>query len=344
MNTQTEDAHSILVVDDEAVIITQMEEMLSSLGYNVVGKAGSGAQAIKLAHELSPDLVLMDIVMPGDVDGIAACSVIQREMDIPVILLTAYGDDKHISRAKAVQPYGYILKPSQNDQIKAAVEIVLEKKAVERNLDGMMDGLRHTAEDRRLQIKEIHHRIKNNLNMITALLALQAMHSATPECSDALQAVRSRVVTIAKIHEKLHTSDNMEHIDCGEYFESIACSLLRASDKADAIDFSFQCEPHQLEPDKVMPMGLILNELASNAMHHAFGQGEQGRITISFRREGPDYVLSVTDNGVGLPEGVTMETAESLGLELVRSLVAQVGGTLHLRQEAGTAIEVHFPV
>ncbi|NJB67572.1 two-component sensor histidine kinase [Desulfobaculum xiamenense] len=343
MNSEDMHNHSIMVVDDEGVIITQLEEMLDSLGYRVVAKASAGSDAVRLARELHPDIVLMDVVMPGEIDGITACGIIQSEMDIPVVLLTAYGDERHVARAKAVHPYGYILKPSQNDQIRATIEIVLEKKDMERNLDGMVSGLRHTAEDRRLQLKEIHHRIRNNLNMITSLLALQALHSRSRECVDALQAVRSRVVTIARIHERLHAADSAETIDCAGYFQSIADAQARTTAVAGRVDVRLDCGEFHLEPDKVMPMGLILNELVSNALRHAFEDGRTGEVRVGFARSGPGYELQVSDNGSGLPVSLNPETSGTLGFELVRSLVAQVGGFMAVDRGNGTTFRISFP-
>ncbi|MDY7001017.1 MAG: response regulator, partial [Thermodesulfobacteriota bacterium] len=143
--------HKIMVVDDEVVITDELEEMLDSHGYQVVGTAKSGALAVDLAEELHPDLVLMDIVMPGKMDGIEACGHIQKDMDIPVVFLTAYGDDAHVSRAKAVYPYGYIMKPYHDDQIKAAVECALEKKKREHDIDEALNEFRLQAESCKLK-------------------------------------------------------------------------------------------------------------------------------------------------------------------------------------------------
>lgn len=340
--------HTVLVVDDEGVIITQLEEMLTALGYDVVGKASSGRDAVRLANVLQPDIVLMDVVMPGDIDGIQACSIIQTTMDIPVVLLTAYGDDAHVNRAKGVHPYGYILKPSSNDQIKAMVEIVLEKKKVERGFNSMMNGLKHTVEDRRLQLKEVNHRIKNNLNMINALLSLQAMHSLSPECAQALQAVRGRVVAIAKIHEALHDSDNDEQINCRDYFEAIDEAVESTFPPEIDVTITLDVEEFFLEPDKVMPIGLILNELLSNALRFAFPEGREretvSEIRVEFHKREPEYILKVSDNGVGLSESISLESPGSLGLELVRSLVTQVGGSIEVERDNGTQYVVSFPV
>ena len=124
----------ILVVDDEAYISTQLEEHLTSMDYEVVGIATSGEGAISMAKNLNPDLVLMDIVMPGKLDGIEASEIITRELDIPVIFLTAYADDEFLERAKNVEPFGYILKPFQEKEIKAGIELAFYKKDKERLL------------------------------------------------------------------------------------------------------------------------------------------------------------------------------------------------------------------
>ncbi|MDD1691568.1 MAG: response regulator, partial [Methanoregula sp.] len=122
----------ILVVDDEAIITLQLEEQLHEMGYTVVGMAASGEEAIEKARQLLPDLVLMDIVMPKRrVNGIEAARVIIDELDIPVVFVTSYADDAIIEKAKQVRPYGYIVKPFNELEIKAAVEVALFRKGAE---------------------------------------------------------------------------------------------------------------------------------------------------------------------------------------------------------------------
>ena len=124
----------IMVVDDEAIVTTQLEESLTSMGYEVVGSVYSGKEAVEMARRLRPNLILMDIVMPGRLDGIDASVIVKKELDIPVIFLTAYADDNFIKRAKDSEPFGYILKPFQEREIKAAIEVALHKKDMERRL------------------------------------------------------------------------------------------------------------------------------------------------------------------------------------------------------------------
>ena len=126
--------HRLLVVDDEATITTQLEERLTRLGYDIVGSASSAEEAVEKAKETHPDLILMDIVMPGKMDGIDAAEIITRELDIPVIFLTAYGDERYINRAKQAQALGYIIKPYQVEGLKAAIDIALYNKDLIREL------------------------------------------------------------------------------------------------------------------------------------------------------------------------------------------------------------------
>jgi CheY-like chemotaxis protein len=121
----------ILIVDDEAIIILQLEKRLSAMGYTIAGMAASGEDAVDMARHILPDLVLMDIVMPGKMNGIEAAKIITGELDIPVVFVTSYADDSIIEKAKSVRPYGYIVKPFNELEIKAAIEVALFRKATE---------------------------------------------------------------------------------------------------------------------------------------------------------------------------------------------------------------------
>ena len=124
----------ILVVDDEAIITMQLEERLSALGYEVMGMAASGEESIEKARRLTPDIVLMDIVMPGKMNGIEAAKKINEEMGIPVVFVTSYADDAIIAKAKDARPYGYIVKPFNELEIKAAIEIALFRNDAEQKM------------------------------------------------------------------------------------------------------------------------------------------------------------------------------------------------------------------
>jgi histidine kinase len=138
--------YKIMLVDDEVAITMQLEQRLVSMGYEVAGSACSGEESVDMARELRPDLVQMDIDMPGKLDGIEAAETIKAELDIPIVFLTAYADDSFVSRARNVQPFGYIVKPFHEEEIKATIECALFKKKLERKLQASEEQLRAIVE------------------------------------------------------------------------------------------------------------------------------------------------------------------------------------------------------
>ncbi|MBF0508862.1 MAG: response regulator [Deltaproteobacteria bacterium] len=140
----TEHSAKIMIVDDEAVIALRLKKALSAVGYDVVGTASSGVQAVELARHFRPDVILMDIVMPGRLDGIAAAELIKSELDIPIIFLTAYSADQFVEKAKLTEPFGFIVKPFHDSELKAAIEVAVYKKGMERRLRKSKEELETT--------------------------------------------------------------------------------------------------------------------------------------------------------------------------------------------------------
>lgn len=149
----------ILPVDDEVIIATRLQELLVSIGYDVPDIAGSGEEAIGLAKTLKPDLIIMDIVMPGAIDGIAAAEKIRADLDIPVIFLTAYSDNTHTARAKQSDPLGYILKPLNENQIKSTIELALHKNEVDKLLKEANQMLEHRVRLRTAELTESNFKL-----------------------------------------------------------------------------------------------------------------------------------------------------------------------------------------
>lgn len=153
----------ILIVDDEAIIATQLEELLTPLGYEVAGMACSGEEAVGMAKDLKPDLILMDILMPGVLDGIAAAEKIKAELGIPVIFLTGYADKELINRAKSLEPLGYVLKPFRAEQIKVSIEIALYKKDMEEALHKAHEELERRVEERTTELLAVNKKFRQEI-------------------------------------------------------------------------------------------------------------------------------------------------------------------------------------
>ena len=140
-------AYKIMIVEDEAIITLKLQQMLIKMGYDVIGVSYTGEEAVEKAKSLRPDLILMDIMIPGKFDGIDVAETVKSELDIPVIFLTAFSEDKIIERAKKAEPFGYILKPFQDREIRAAIEVAFFKKEMENTLKESEKKFRALAEN-----------------------------------------------------------------------------------------------------------------------------------------------------------------------------------------------------
>ena len=144
----------ILIADDDFSIGMEIEEMLIALGYDVVEQAGSGQQAVEMARDHKPDIILMDIAMPGEMNGIEAAEKIKAELDIPIVFITGYGDPEYIEKAKEIEPFGYVMKPFDEEEIRAFIEIALHKKAMELKLKKANEQLNHANRGLKREINE----------------------------------------------------------------------------------------------------------------------------------------------------------------------------------------------
>ena len=133
-----------LIADDDFTIGMQIEEMITALGYDVVGQAGSGQEAVEMARDLRPDIILMDVVMPGELNGINAAEKIKAEWDVPIVFISGHGESDYIQEAKQIEPYGYVMKPFDENEIKAFVEIALHKHKMEKQLKQAHEQLERT--------------------------------------------------------------------------------------------------------------------------------------------------------------------------------------------------------
>jgi len=194
-------------------------------------------------------------------------------------------------------------------------------------------------------LKEIHHRVKNNLQTISSLLNLQSGNIKDPYDLSLFMETRNRVRSMSLIHEKLYQSHDLSRIDFADYLRTLTSGLAGSfAGASSAIRISVEAEEIMLAVDSAVPCGLIVNELVTNCFKYAFRKGAPGEIRISMKRaEGAQLHLSVSDDGVGFPKDLDFRNTESLGLQLVTSLTDQIEGTIDIRNGSGTSFEIVFP-
>jgi len=203
--------------------------------------------------------------------------------------------------------------------------------------------IRTTLKERETLLKEIHHRVKNNMQVISSLLSLQAAQATEPETIDMFSESQRRIRSMALIHEKLYRSGSLAEIDFGDYVESLVGELLRMYNvPLGVITTTVEIENVQLGVDAAIPCALIINELVSNSLRYAFPDGRTGGVTVALQRSNEAYTLTVADDGVGFPADVDFRATDSLGMQLVVTLVNQLEGTIELNRENGTAFVISF--
>lgn len=449
----------ILVVEDEIIVAVNLGQKLKKLGYELVGITSSGEEAIQKAEENHPDLVLMDINIEGNLDGIETAEVLRNRFHTPVIYLTAYADENTLDRAKKTQPLGYIVKPFESDQLRSSIEVALYKneieqrsKQTEEKLKGALDQLgagivttdengsllfmnpaaekligckyedylgkpiqdilffknrtgdavgnvveevlksrlpkengnlllvskngnsqevqlqsspilgteekltgtfnilrtkeQHTtAGEKDTYLKEIHHRIKNNLTIISSIFSLRS-GQANGESNDVLRESQNRLRAVALLHEILYESKDLSSISFELYVKKLTDALFEIYHvDRDKVRLELNIREGKVKAEIGMNLALIINELITNSLKHGLADSLSGLIRIHFTRENEMLTLEVSDSGSGLPEeSIRNRNPSSLGLSLVESLAKQIGGKVDLLNREGACVKLHFPV
>jgi PAS domain S-box-containing protein len=207
--------------------------------------------------------------------------------------------------------------------------------------------IKKSLKEKEILLKEIHHRVKNNLQVITSLLDLQADALGDSNIHKAIQDSKDRIHSMALVHENLYRFGDLARINGIEYIHKLIDYIFDVyGDLTVNITFNVQIETPSLEldMDTAVPIGLILTELLSNALKHAFPHGKKGEIHIAVRPGIPGMLtMEVRDNGVGMPPDINVPESQSLGLQLVHLLTQQVKGTIEIKRNKGTTVTITFP-
>lgn len=222
----------------------------------------------------------------------------------------------------------------------ASIIDITERQRAQQHLE---DALR----EKTVLLNEVHHRVKNNLQVITSLLNLQADYAADPRLKAILAESCGRVKAMALTHQLLYERKNFSRLDLGDYLERLVRSIrstYRASEGRISLQFALPSPDVHLDLERAIPCGLLINELVTNAFKHAFTGERCGEIVIEISEAADSLIcLCVADDGIGLPQEAELMQTSSLGLQLVRLFVEQLHGTMTIAREGGTRFAIHFP-
>ncbi|UTB33651.1 MAG: response regulator [Methanobacterium sp. ERen5] len=453
----------LLIVEDEGVTALEIQNKVEEWGYSVVDVLSSGEEAITVALEKRPDLILMDVVLKEKVNGIEAANIIKNSYDVPIIYLTAYDDEKTIEDAKITFPQAYLLKPFNDQELKLTIEMALYKHQMEaklkrseetyrtlaenakdiifiisledrvgyvnrfaanilgfepedivgklrqnlfpmdisekqrKSIDKAIEtqspvrseikmslpkgemwldtkiiplkdkkdkifavmgisrditnqknteaALRSSLNEKEVLLKEIHHRVKNNMQIISSLINLQSDYATDESTIKMFEDSKHRIRTMALIHEKLYVSEDISLINFSKYINSLTTKLLEFySLKSRLITLKVISDNITMDIDSAIPCGLLINELLSNSIKYAFPDGREGNIIIKMHIKDGYYVLSVEDDGVGFPEDIDFRNPNTLGLQIVQTLTQQLEGNIELETNGFTRFKISFKV
>ena len=218
--------------------------------------------------------------------------------------------------------------------------------AIVRDVTGRRDAeekIKASLREKEVMLKEIHHRVKNNLQVVSSLLNIQSRYVTAPDDAELFKEGQNRVQAMALVHEKLYQSSDLARIDFSSYLDSLMKNLFYSYALGrDNLVMQTDIQPILMSVDVAVPCGLIVNELISNSLKHAFPGGRAGEIQIRIYEADRRVVLEIADNGVGLPANYDLHTSESLGLQLVNLLVEQLDGSISLEREKGTKFTIAF--
>jgi two-component sensor histidine kinase len=333
----------ILIMDEQEDLLELLVLICRQLMPRLtVLTAQSGKQGIEFAKKELPDVILLDTHMP-DMNGYNVCRLLKVHEDtehIPIIMFTGIKTDSR-GRVRALESGAdaFLSKPVDHVEMVAQVNTTLRMKKAEDQVRKDKEALK----EKDLLLKEIHHRVKNNLAMVSSLLNIQSSYIKNKKARTALAESRTCINSIAVLHEKLYRSSDMVNIDFHDYIQDLTTSLIMSySIPQDRIEIIIDIHDIYLCADAAIPLGLIITELVTNSLKYGGQNDEKLFITIRMKREDNHFHLTFGDNGPGIDENLDWRNTETLGIRLVILLTEQLAGTIHLDRKNGTTFHITF--
>ncbi len=335
----------VLIIEDEPVDAELIEVELQKAGLEAQCTRVESAAALEEALESDTwDIIISDYNLPG-FDGLSALEIVKNTgMDIPFIIVSGTVGEEIAVEAVVAGAQDYVMKDNLR-RVPVAVKREIQNKKLREGKLQADRQIRESLEEKEVLLKEIHHRVKNNLAIISALLTLQSDYVKDEEAREPFMESIGRIKTMALVHERLYQSDTFAWVEMGDYVRQLV-ETIKETFEADSsgISMHVDCDNTVLDITTAIPCGLIINELITNAYKHAFRGRESGNIHLKLKkdRELDEYQLEVMDDGVGLPDEVISGKSNNLGFNIVRGLSRQISANLHMTGRDGAHLLLTF--
>ncbi|HWV96783.1 MAG TPA: response regulator [Xanthobacteraceae bacterium] len=340
----------LLYIDDDAGLARLVARGLTRQGFTVV-HAESGLAGIERIREGDIDVVALDQYMPG-LDGLETLErILALPNPPPVVFVTASQDSKIAVTALKAGADDYLVKDLQGEFVPllhVAVESALRQARIRKARDdaeaevhASRDRYAALAAEREVLLREVNHRVGNSLQIIASLLHLQANSSDDDDVKAALSNAMGRVAAVAQVHRRLYTSHDLKSVVLNQYLEALLEDLRRSAEGNRMSRLTLKAEPIEIDPDRAVAIGIIVNELVMNAVKYAYPDGP-GPIHIQLASKGDMLELSVTDDGVGLNAKADPRST-GMGQRIVNAMASKLNaGVERDPDHAGTRIVLQF--
>ncbi len=344
---------NILIVDDRPQNLVALEAILDHPDYRLV-RAETVQQALLALVNDTFALIILDVQMP-QMNGFELATLIKerkKTADVPIIFLTAhYIEDAHALDGYAMGAVDYLVKPVNPLILRSKVAVFAElyrknlaSELANRTLAEQATRLQDALEERELLLREIHHRVRNNLQIVMSLLNLQRRKMKHVEVALVLDETIARISAMAGIHEQLYREPSLSQIQFGSYLHTLVLEIVSTFAQGE-VKPQFDVQAISLPADTAIPLGLIVTELVTNAIKYGLRERKEGLLRITLSRQGEGRCeLTVSDDGPGLPQGLDPAQTESLGLRLVQMLARQLQGKASFAPGPGFTCRVAFPL
>ena len=328
----------VLVVDDKPGNLTTMRAVLHDCDVHVV-TALSGQEALAYLIEHRPALIVLDVQMP-EMNGYELADLIRSRNKttlIPIVFVTAIStDERYVFEGYESGAVDYLSKPVDPFILRSKVLVFAELFKKERRIE---EALR----EREVLIREVHHRVKNNLTMLVGMINLQMEGAQSEGAAVQLRAIKDRMQSILMVHDKLYKSEDLNGIALSHYLRELTSTIADSYWDNNLIEWDLECPEIALTVDRTIYLGIVVTELVTNSIKHATPDTNAVQVTVRCAHQGGELLLDYSDDGRGVSADV-VERSSGLGLKIIQAMVTQLNARLGTSDDPGCRYTVAVPL